>query len=95
MPIRSLFATPLYEAELGDENLLEELAHSIRVLAVSHIDPLADRAFFKAIKAATARAPGVYVHIPDGIIEFLVDTARGQQRFELWNAKELRAGGRD
>ena len=44
---------------------------------------------------ATARAPGVYVHIPDGIIEFLVDTARGQQRFELWNAKELRAGGRD
>ena len=72
-----------------------EHVHSIRVLAVSHIDPIADRAFFKAIKAATARAPGVYVHIPDGVIEFLVATPRGQQRFELWNARELREGGRD
>ena len=30
---RSLFATQLYEAELGDERLLGELAHSIRALA--------------------------------------------------------------
>ncbi len=33
MPIRSLFATRLYEAEIGDEGLLGELAHSIRTLA--------------------------------------------------------------
>jgi uncharacterized protein (TIGR02466 family) len=33
MPARSLFATRLYEAELGDDALLGELAHSIRVLA--------------------------------------------------------------
>ena len=33
MTIRSLFATRLYEAELGDEALLAELAHSIRSLA--------------------------------------------------------------
>ncbi|AXK72924.1 hypothetical protein DWG18_11985 [Lysobacter sp. TY2-98] len=72
---------------------VDEHVHAIRVLAVSHIDPLADRAFFKAIKAATARASGVYVHMPDGIVEFLVDTARGQRRFQLWNAKELREGG--
>jgi uncharacterized protein (TIGR02466 family) len=31
--MRSLFATPLYEAELDDSGLLEELAHSIRSLA--------------------------------------------------------------
>jgi len=30
---RSLFVTPLYEAELGQPELLEELAHSIRTLA--------------------------------------------------------------
>ena len=29
---RSLFATQLYEAELGDEHLLSDLAHSIRAL---------------------------------------------------------------
>ena len=33
MPVRTLFATSLYEAELGDPSLLEELAHSIRSLA--------------------------------------------------------------
>jgi uncharacterized protein (TIGR02466 family) len=30
---RSLFVTKLYEAELGDEALLADLAHSIRTLA--------------------------------------------------------------
>jgi uncharacterized protein (TIGR02466 family) len=33
MPVRSLFATRLYEAELTDVRLLAELAHSIRILA--------------------------------------------------------------
>lgn len=33
MTVRSLFATTLYEAELFDDGLLDELAHSIRVLA--------------------------------------------------------------
>ena len=34
MAIRSLFATRLYEAELGDADLLAQLAHSIRTLAI-------------------------------------------------------------
>lgn len=33
MPARALFATRLYEAALGDDALLAELAHSIRTLA--------------------------------------------------------------
>jgi uncharacterized protein (TIGR02466 family) len=33
MPTRSLFVTRLYEAELGEEALLDDLAHSIRTLA--------------------------------------------------------------
>ena len=33
MPVRSLFATRLYEAELGDDGLLAELARSIRALS--------------------------------------------------------------
>lgn len=34
---RSLFVTKLYEAELGDERLLTELAHSIRSLAADDV----------------------------------------------------------
>jgi uncharacterized protein (TIGR02466 family) len=33
MPVRSLFATRLYEGEISDERLLTDLAHSIRLLA--------------------------------------------------------------
>ena len=33
MTVRKLFVTPLYEAEIADEALLDELAHSIRSLA--------------------------------------------------------------
>jgi uncharacterized protein (TIGR02466 family) len=33
MPSRSLFTTRLYEAELGEEALISDLAHSIRTLA--------------------------------------------------------------
>ena len=33
MPVRRLFATSLYDSDLGDEHLLAELAHSIRSLA--------------------------------------------------------------
>jgi uncharacterized protein (TIGR02466 family) len=33
MPVRSLFVTHLYEAELGNDDLRGELAHSIRTLA--------------------------------------------------------------
>jgi uncharacterized protein (TIGR02466 family) len=33
MTSRALFVSRLYEAELGDEDLMEELAHSIRTLA--------------------------------------------------------------
>ena len=34
MTLRTLFATRLYEAELGDDALIADLAHSIRTLAI-------------------------------------------------------------
>lgn len=70
-----------------------EHVHAIRVLAVSHIDPVVDRAFFKALKAASSRVPGVFAHVPEGVVEMIVDTPRGQRRFGLSNARELREGG--
>jgi uncharacterized protein (TIGR02466 family) len=45
MSLRTLFATPLYEAELGDEALLRRLGHSIRSLAA---DDAAGRAWSRS-----------------------------------------------
>ncbi len=45
MTVRALFATPLYEADIGDAALVAELAHSCRTLAA---DDRAGRAWSKA-----------------------------------------------
>jgi hypothetical protein len=63
---------------------------AIRVLAASWVGAGVDRAFYKALKAASLRAAGVFVHTPGGRVEFLVDTRRGQHRFELLGPRELR-----
>lgn len=66
---------------------------TIRLLAAAHVDGAVDRPFYKALKAATLRVQGVFVHTPGGRVEFLVDTRRGQQRFDLQSARELREAG--
>lgn len=63
---------------------------TIRLLAAPYVDGAVDRPFYKALKAASLSAEGVFVHTPGGRVELLVDTRRGQQRFELLGPRELR-----
>lgn len=63
---------------------------AIRVLAAAWVGAGVDRPFYKALKAASLRAEGVFVHTPGGRVEFLVDTRRGQHRFDLLSTRELR-----
>jgi hypothetical protein len=63
---------------------------AIRLLAASYVGASIDRPFYKALKSASLQAEGVFVHTPAGRVELLVDTRRGQQRFELWSAREMR-----
>ena len=62
MKISSYFATKLYEAELGDPALLDEIAHSIRTLA---IDDRAGRRWsrdkgYKAVSYTHLTLPTIY-----------------------------------
>lgn len=70
----------------------ERHIHAMRVLAVFHVDPLPDRAFLKELRRRCGDAPGVFVHLQDGMIEFIVDGRDRQRRFRLWNAEQLRNG---
>ena len=56
---------------------------TIRLLACAAMPGVVDRPFYRALKAATGRVEGVFVHTPGGRVEMLVDTRRGQQRFDL------------
>lgn len=71
---------------------VEEHVHAIRVLALPHIGAAPDRAFFKALQRTAQRTGTVFVHMPEGVIEFLVDTRGPQVRFELWTARQMREG---
>lgn len=62
----------------------------IRLLAAPHMGASIDRPFYKALKAASLQAEGVFVHTPGGRVEFLVETRRGQQRFDLLTPQQLR-----
>ena len=85
--------TRLDRAEVGPRaygQALDTLVHTIRVLAVPHVGRSVDRAFYKAIKAASMPVPGVGVELQDGVIAFRVDTRTRQHAFELLNAEQLR-----
>lgn len=56
---------------------------TIRLLAAAAMPGGVDRPFYRALKAASGRVEGVFVHTPGGRVEMLVDTRRGQQRFDL------------
>jgi hypothetical protein len=63
---------------------------TIRLLAAPYVDGAVDRPFYTALKAASLQVDGVFVHTPGGQVEMLVDTRRGQQRFELLSPQALR-----
>lgn len=63
---------------------------TIRLLGAPYVDGAVDRVFYRALKAASLAAEGVFVHTPGGRVELLVDTRRGQQRFDLLAPQALR-----
>lgn len=69
--------------------------HAIRVLAAPHVAPRLDLAFYRDLRQAAGRVEGVFVHLRGSTAEFLVDTGRGQQKFELWSPQQLREAGVD
>lgn len=63
--------------------------NAVRLLAVPHMDPQPDRELLRNLKNLSARTPGVYVQLADGAIELIVDAARRQHKFKLWNRRQL------
>lgn len=95
--------TRLDAEALGEAVYAERVAghvHAMRVLATPHVDPALDRAFFKELKAVSARTDGVFVRFADGVANVIVDNATGtrlrQHRFDLLSPAQVeRHGGED
>lgn len=74
------------------EAAVEHHVQAIRVLALSHIDPRPDRAFYKALKAATAGRAEVFVEWVDDSIRVTVEGRGRRHRFTLWNRSQMTRG---
>lgn len=65
---------------------------AMRLLAVAHMDPQPDRQFVRHLRNVSASADGVFVHMVDGAIELVIDTASKQHKVRLWNRRQLLKG---
>ena len=105
--LRSLFATKLYEAEIGDEQLLHDLAHSIRTLAEddeagrrwSREQHYAGYTSYASLDDLARRDPAfaelskmLAPHAVDFARECAFDTRRNPRLDSLW-ANLLKSGG--
>ena len=57
--------------------------------AVSYVDPHPDRELVRQLRALSGDVPGVFVHLVDGAVELIVDSASRQHKFKLWTRRQL------
>lgn len=69
--------------------------NSIRLVAVAHVDPHPDRELVRKLKALSGGVPGVFVHIADGAIQLIIDTATMQHKFKLWTRQQIKKNEED
>ena len=56
---------------------------------MSYVDPHPDRELVRQLRALSGDVPGVFVHLVDGALELIVDSASRQHKFKLWTRRQL------
>lgn len=74
---------------------LAQHVHAIRLVAAAHVDPMLDRAFFRQLRQAAAQSGALFVLFEDGIVQLVIDSARGQHRFDLLSPAQIERRGYD
>lgn len=69
--------------------------HAIRLIAVSYVDPQPDRELVRQLRALSGDVPGVFVHLVDGAVELIVDSASRQHTFKLWTRRQMQENQED
>lgn len=62
---------------------------AMRLLAVPHMDPQPDRQLVRQLRTLSGEVAGVFVHLVDGAVELVIDTATRQHKVKLWNRRQL------
>ena len=68
---------------------------SIRLVAMSYVDPQPDRELVRQLRTLSADVPGVFVHLVDGEVELIIDSASSQHAFKLWTRKQMQRNEED
>lgn len=78
-----------YEAAYADH------VAAMRSLAVPHMDPQPDFELVRKLRSLSSSFEGIYVHLADGAVQLIIDSANGQHKVKLWNRRQFERNEED
>ena len=81
--------------EAGYEATYAEHVAAMRSLAVPHMDPQPDFELVRKLRSLSGNFEGVFVHLADGAVQLIIDSARRQHKVRLWNRRQFERNEED
>ncbi|MDQ3288985.1 MAG: hypothetical protein M3Q42_12150 [Pseudomonadota bacterium] len=78
--------------EAAYESTYADHVGSMRSLAVPYVDPQPDFELVRKLKSLSGNFEGVFVHLVDGSLELIIDSASRQRKVKLWNRRQYERG---
>ena len=78
-----------YEAACADH------VAAMRSLAVPHMDPQPDFELVRKLRSLSGNFEGVFVHLADGAVQLIIDSAGRQRKVKLWNRRQFERNEED
>ena len=68
---------------------------AMRSLAVPHMDPQPDFELVRKLRSLSGHFEGVFVHLADGAVQLIIDSASRQHKVKLWNRRQMERNEED
>ncbi|MDQ3269440.1 MAG: hypothetical protein M3Q11_04510 [Pseudomonadota bacterium] len=70
------------------DSIYAEHVAAMRSLAVPYVDPTPDFELVRKLRSLSGDFDGVFVHMVDGALELIIDSASRQHKVKLWNRRQ-------
>ena len=81
--------------EAGYEATYAGHVAAMRSLAVPHMDPQPDFELVRTLRSLSGNFEGVFVHLADGAVQLIIDSANRQHKVRLWNRRQFERNEED
>lgn len=71
------------------ETMYADHVAAMRSVAVPHMDPQPDFKLVRKLRNLAGNFDGVFVHMVDGAVQLIIDSATRQHKVKLWNRRQF------